>query len=59
MEKTRNHQSWKNLDPDKIDIQADISWSKDNQYLGEKLSAALQKVEILPTVKGESTVPGW
>ena len=54
---TRNNQSWKNLDPDKIDIQADISWSKDNQYLGEKLSAALQKVEILPTVKGESTVP--
>ena len=27
---TRNHQSWKNQDPDKIDIQADISWSKDN-----------------------------
>ena len=24
---TRNHQSWKNQDPDKIDIQADISWS--------------------------------
>ena len=54
---TRNHQSWKNQDPDKIDIQADISWSKDNNYLGEKLSAALQQIEILPTVKGESTPP--
>ena len=54
---TRNHQSWKNQNPDKIDIQADISWSKDNDYLGEKLSAALQQIEVVPTVRGASTPP--
>ena len=54
---TRNHQSWKNQDTDRIDIQADIRWSKDDDYLGEKLSAALQQIEIRPTVKGESSPP--
>ena len=29
---TRNHQFWKNQDPNKIDIQADISWTKAVSY---------------------------
>lgn len=49
-EETRNHQSWKNQDPNKIDIQADISWTKDLKYLGENLSTVLQQIEIIPNI---------
>ena len=54
---TRNHQFWKNQDPNKIDIQADISWTKDIKYLGEKLSAALQQIEIIPNISNPKNPP--
>ena len=54
---TRNHQFWKNQDPNKIDIQADISWTKDIKYLGENLSAALQQIEIIPNISNPKNPP--
>lgn len=54
---TRNHQFWKNQDSNKIDIQADISWTKDIKYLGENLSAALQQIEIIPNISNPKNPP--
>ncbi len=56
-EETRNHQSWKNQDPEAIDIQADLSWIKDTEYIGKELSEVLQQIEVLPNISKPQNPP--